>query len=142
MLSQDICDSFNRIRWHDSKLRSFSVDRDEDGDYVVLQLELRTVSTPDLTPATMTLIDATYMRIEVDLESKYQCGDDISSAICLIDSELKKELVETKLKNSPCDLDGYYLFDFYLIPFGGRLQIFAREFRLALHTVGDLSLGS
>jgi len=129
--SNELCARFNKLEWHDSKLRSFAIVRDhDDKDNVVFSLELRGMSEQEFTPATLTLEDATYLRAEVDLEGKSECSDDISSAVCEIESVLKKELLESQLKYSPAALDGYYLFDIYLIPPGGRIQVFARNFRL------------
>jgi hypothetical protein len=126
-----LCERFNKLEWHDSKLRSFGVVRDDDdGDNVVLNLELRGISEQELTPATVTLEDATYLRADVDLEGKAECSDDISTAVCEGESALKKELLESQLKHSPTALDGYYLFDIYLVPPGGRIQVFARSFKL------------
>ena len=123
-------DDLNRLSWHDSKLRSFSVVRHDDTDDVVLKLELRGISEAELTPATLTLKDAVYIKMEMDLEGKFQCADDISSASCKVESELRNELLRSQFKYSPTALDGCYLFDLYLIPPGGRIQVFAKSFTL------------
>jgi hypothetical protein len=129
--SDELCERFNGLEWHDSKLRSFAVVRhDEDRDNVVLNLELRGISERELTPATLTLEDATYLRADVDLDGKSECSDDISRAVCEIESDLKKELLNSQFKYSPTALDGYYLFDIYLIPPGGRIQVFAKNFKV------------
>ncbi len=131
MTRNELCDSFNKLEWHDSTLLSFAIVRDDDDrDNVVFSLELRGISEQEFTPATLTLEDATFLRAEVDLEGKSECSDAISSAVCAIESALKKELLESQLKYSPTALDGYYLFDIYLIPPGGRIQVFARNFKL------------
>ena len=132
MTSNELRDRFNKLEWHDSKLRSFAVVREDDRDNIVLHLELRGMSELEFTPAALTLEDAIYLKAEVDLDGKSQCADDISSAVCQIDSALKKELLESQLKYSPTALDGYYLFDIYLIPPGGRIQVFARNYKLEL----------
>jgi hypothetical protein len=130
MTNMDICSEFNKIQWHDSKLRSFGVVRQNDRDDLVIELELREGSGENLKPTTLTLVDAAYFRAEVDFDGKYQCADDISSASCDADGSLRKELLESKLKHSPNALDGYYCFDIYLIPPGGRIQVFARSYEL------------
>lgn len=72
------CEDLNRLSWHDSKLRSFSVVRQEDDtDDVVLNLELRGVSESEFTTTTLRLKDAVHIKIEMDLEGKLQCSDDI-----------------------------------------------------------------
>ena len=125
------CEDLNRLSWHDSKLRSFSVVRqDDDTDDVVLNLKLHGVSESELTATTLRLKDAVYIRIEMDLEGKLQCSDDISSASCKMESELKDELLRAQFKYSPTALDGCFLFDLYLIPPGGHIQVFARSFTL------------
>src|SRR5262245_15891369 len=99
MTSNDLCDRFNKLEWHDSKLRSFAVVRDDDDrDNVLFNLELRGISEQELTPATLTLEDATYLRADVDLEGKSECSDDISSAVCEIESALKKELLKSQFQ--------------------------------------------
>ena len=130
MTGSNVCEQFNRLKWHDSKLRSFCVSRKGDTDHVVVFLELRGISTQELAPATLILEDAAYIKAELDLEGKYQCSDDISSASCSIEGPLKQELLQSQLKYSPGALDGYYLFDLFLIPPGGRIQVFAKGFKL------------
>jgi hypothetical protein len=130
MTDPKACEKFNEVQWHDSKLRSFAVVRKDDGDAVILNLEVRGMSEGELTPATLTLSNTTYLRVEMDLDGKYQCADDISSARCQVDSALRDELLRSQFKHSPSALDGYYHFDLYLIPPGGRIQVFAKEFEL------------
>jgi len=130
MTDAKCCEDLNRLSWHDSKLRSFSVVRHDDTDDVVLNLELRGVSESELTATTLTLKDAIYIKIEMDLEGKLQCADDISSATCKMESELREELLRSQFKYSPTALDGCFLFDLYLIPPGGRIQVFASSFTL------------
>jgi hypothetical protein len=130
MTDAKCCEDLNHLSWHDSKLRSFSVVRQDDTDDVVLNLELRGVSESELTATTLRLKDAVYIKIEMDLEGKLQCADDISSASCKMESELREELLRSQFKYSPTALDGCFLFDLYLIPPGGRIQVFARSFTL------------
>lgn len=130
MISSNVCEQFNKLKWHDSKLRSFSVLREGDTDHVVVSLELRGISTQELASATLILEDAAYIKAELDLEGKHQCSDDISNATCSIEGPLKQELLQSQLKYSPSALEGYYLFDLFLIPPGGRLQVFAKGFKL------------
>jgi hypothetical protein len=130
MPNLELCESFNKLQWHDSKLRSFGIVRKNDRDDVVFQLELLGKSEGHYVPATLTLVDATYLKTEVDLDGKYQCADDISSARCDVESPLKAELLSSQLKHSPTALDGYCCFDIYLIPPGGRIQVFAKTFEL------------
>jgi hypothetical protein len=130
MTDLELCESFNKLHWHDSKLRSFGVVRKDDRDDIVFQFELNGEPEGRIIPATLTLVDATYLRAEVDLDGKYQCADDISSARCDVESTFKAELLSSQLKHSPTALDGYYYFDIYLIPPGGRIQVFAKTFEV------------
>lgn len=130
MINYELCESFNRLQWHDSKLRSFAIVREQDRDNLVFEVELRGISAEELKPATLILMDATYVRAELDLAGKHQCSDDISRASCDLRSPLREELLASQFKYTPTALDGYYHFDFYLIPPGGRVQVFARGFEL------------
>jgi hypothetical protein len=124
------CDDLNNLSWHDSKLRSFSFVRHDDTDDVVLNLELRGISEAELTAVRLTLKDAVYIKVEMDPVGKFTCTDDISSAGCQMESELRDELLRSQFKYNPTALDDCYLFDLYLIPPGGRLQVFAMNFTL------------
>jgi hypothetical protein len=130
MINSELCQNFNRLQWHDSKLRSFAIVREQDIDNLVLGVELRGISAEELKPATLILMDAIYVRAELDLAGKHQCSDDISRASCDLESPLRRELLTSQFQYSPTALDGYYHFDFYLIPPGGRIQVFARAFEL------------
>ncbi|MBV9179720.1 MAG: hypothetical protein JO356_00290 [Acidobacteria bacterium] len=130
MGNDEICSRFNKVLWHDSKLCSFAVVREGDRDDIVFNLELRGMPGLELTPAILTLIDATYLKAEVDLDGKHQCADDISSAHCHARSALRDELLRSQFQHSPTALDGYYHFNLYLIPPGGRIDVFARNFEL------------
>jgi hypothetical protein len=130
MNKSNICEQFNNLEWHDSKLRTFAVVRENDRDDVIFQLELRGMPDAELKSTNLRLIDATYLRTDIDLGGKYQCADDISSASCQINSELREELLASQFRYTPDALDGFYHFDFYLIPPGGRIHVFAKDFEL------------
>jgi len=104
--------------------------RRDDTDDVVLNLELRGISEAELTPMTLTLKDAVYIKIEMDLVGKFTSTDDISSASCKMESELREELLRSQFKYNPTALDDCFLFGLSLIPPGGRLQVFAMTFTL------------
>jgi len=125
----DTCERFNRVFWHDSKLRSFQVVRRDDVDDVVLELELRGASELELTPTTLVLQDAVFLFCDIDLQGKRECSDDISSAKCSAQSDLKTKIQDERLKYSPDALVGYSHFSFYLIPPGGTVDVIAAGFR-------------
>jgi hypothetical protein len=127
--SNDTCERFNRVLWHDSKLRTFRVVRMDDVDDVVLELELRGASGLELTRAILVLHDAVFLFCDIDLQGKRECSDDISSAKCSARSDLKKKIQNERLKYSPDAMAGYFHFSFYLIPPGGTVDVIAAGFR-------------
>jgi hypothetical protein len=134
-MSENVSESFNRLFWHDSKLRSFRVLRkNNDLDEVLLDIELRSASEQELTPMTVVFEDAIFFFSDIDLQGKRECSDDISSAKCGTKTNLMAELQNDRLKYSPEALGKYLHFSFYLIPPGGTLDIIASGFRLECHT--------
>jgi hypothetical protein len=130
-MGENIPESFNRLIWHDSKLRSLRIVRNANGlDEVLLDVELRAVSQQERAPATIRFEDAIFFFSDVDLQGKRECADDISSGKCEANSGLMTKLQNERLKYSPNALSGYFHFSFYLIPPGGTLDIIASGFRL------------
>jgi hypothetical protein len=129
-MNENIPESFNRLIWHDSKLRSLRIVRRDDLDEVVLEVELRDMSEQELTPVTAVLEDAVFFFSDIDLQGKRECADDISSAKCEAGTDLMTKLQNDRLKYSPDALAGYFHFHFYLIPPGGTLDVIASGFRL------------
>jgi hypothetical protein len=131
MTSDKVRESFNRLMWHDSKLRSLRILRNSDDlDEVHLDVELRGIAGQELTSMTLVLEDAIFFLSDIDLQGKRECADDISSATCEAKTDLMTKLQEDRLKHSPNALDGYFNFSFYLIPPGGTLDVVAAGFRL------------
>jgi hypothetical protein len=129
-MSETISESFNRLIWHDSKLRALRIIRRDDVDEIVLDVELRGMPGKELTPMTVVLEDAVFFFGEIDLQGKRECADDISSAKCECKADLMMKLQNERLKHSPDALAGYFHFRVYLIPPGGNLDIIASGFRL------------
>ncbi len=126
----EVCERFNRLLWHDSKLRAFQVLRGDSVDDVVLELELRGASELELTRMTLVLEDAIFLFCDIDLQGKRECSDDISSAKCDAKTDLMARLQTERLQYSPDALAGYFHFSFYLIPPGGSMDVIASGFRL------------
>src|SRR5262249_8807529 len=122
--------SFNRLFWHDSKLRSVHVHHRGDVDDVILDVELRGPSTDEVTILSVVLEDAAFFICDLDLHGKRECADDISSANCSAESELKEKIQKERLKYSPDALTNYLHFRFYMIPPGGAIDVIAANFRL------------
>jgi hypothetical protein len=129
-MSETISESFNRLIWHDSKLRALRIIRRDDVDEIVLDVELRGMPGKELTPMTVVLEDAVFFFGDIDLQGKRECADDISSAKCECKTDLMIKLQNERLKHSPDALAGYFHFRVYLIPPGGNLDIIASGFRL------------
>jgi hypothetical protein len=129
-MSETISESFNRLIWHDSKLRALRIIRRDDVDEIVLDVELRGMQEKELTPMIVVLEDAVFFFSDIDLQGKRECADDISSATCETKTDLMIKLQNERLKYSPDALAGYFHFRVYLIPPGGNLDIIASGFRL------------
>ena len=129
-MNENVSESFNRLCWHDSKLRSLRILRNDDLDELRLDVELRGVSKQELTPMTIVFEDAVFFFCDIDLQGKRECSDDISSGTCDSSSDLMNKLQNERLKYSPGALTGYFHFSIYLIPPGGTVDIIASDFRL------------
>jgi hypothetical protein len=129
-MNENTLESFNRLKWHDSKLRSLRILRNGDLDEVRLDVELRGVSEQELTPITVVFEDAVFFFSNIDLQGKRECSDDISSGTCEATSDLMTKLRNEQLKYSPNALAGYFHFSIYLIHPGGNVEIIAAGFKL------------
>jgi hypothetical protein len=136
-MTEQIAESFNRIFWHDSKLRSLRTRRHKDLDEVLLHVELRGVSEEELTPMTVVFEDAVFFFCDIDLQGKRECSDDISGGTCEVKSDLMTKLQNERLKYSPDALAGYFHFSVYLIHPGGTVEVIASSFRLEKRTNPD-----
>lgn len=123
---------FNNIRWHDSKLRALSFYRSGSEEQVKISLELRGEGGV-LTPTNLVLKGSTYIVLEVDLEGKRVCSDDISGAECYASSEWIRNLSE---RNPHDNFAGYLHFEIGLIPPGGTINILAKDFSLEMKAPG------
>ena len=94
-----------------------------DVDDVIVDVQLREPSTVDLTAVSIILEDAAFLFCDLDLQGKRECSDDISSASCSAESEMKDRIQKERLKFSPDALKGYFHFRFYMIPPGGTLDV-------------------
>ena len=101
-----------------------------DVDDVIVDVQLREPSTVKLTAASIILEDAAFLCCDLDLQGKRDCSDDISSASCSAESEMKDRIQKERLKFSPDALRAYFHFRFYMIPPGGTLDVIAANFRL------------
>jgi hypothetical protein len=133
-MTETIPDSFNRLLWHDSKLRSVHIFHKDDLDEVSLSVDIRGIHGQDLASVTISFQDSVFFFGDLDLQGKRECSDDISSATCNGETELLARLQNDRLRYSPNALSGYFHFSFYLIPPGGTLDIVALGFRIEART--------
>jgi hypothetical protein len=64
-------------------------------------MKMRQFSKLELTPTTLVLKDAAFFLSDMDLHRKRECADDISSATCHAESELKTRIHKERLKFPP-----------------------------------------
>lgn len=119
-----IIQRFNAIRWHDSKLLGLSFYRASSEEQVRISLQLLGEGGI-LTPTEIIFKESTYVNLEVDLEGKRVCADDISEAECHAASEWIRAL---SARNPHDSFDGYLHFEIALIPPGGKINILAKDF--------------
>lgn len=115
---------FNAIHWHDSKLLGLQFSRIGGEDQVRVTVLLREPQGPG-TPVVIVFTESTYIALEVDLEGKRLCSDDISGAECHLTSEWLRTLSE---RNPDDNFGGYLHFEIGLIPPGGTINILAKDF--------------
>lgn len=127
---ENLSDSFNRLIWHDSKLRALRILRKADLDEVHLDVDFMAMSGQEFTPLTVVLEDALFFFSDIDLQLKRECSDDISNAKCAATSDLITKLHNERLKLSPDALARYLHFRVYLIPLVGTIDVLASGFRL------------
>ena len=115
---------FKMIRWHDSKLLGLCFYRVGSRELVKISMQLLDEKGAHRS-VDLIFEESTYVQLEVDLEGKSQCSDDISDAECSGESEWLRALSE----RSPYDsFEGYLHFRIDLIPPGGAINILAKDF--------------
>jgi len=94
-----------------------------------VKLQVTPRGTDSLRDAKLVLKSCTILRMNLDLSWKHVVSDDISSAVCKADSDLKKE-IERQLTNENKPLQDYLHFAISLIPPAGEIHALARDFEL------------
>lgn len=121
---------FNAIPWHDSKLLSLCFYRENSQEVVKISLQLLEGGGA-LRPVELLFHESTYLKLEVDLEGKSQCSDDISEANCSADSDWLRTL---SAENPYDSFEDFLHFKIGLIPPGGAINILAKDFVLTSAT--------
>jgi FixJ family two-component response regulator len=67
-MNENIAESFDKLIWHDSKLRFLRILRNGDVDEVLLDVELRGMPGQELVPMTVVLEDAVFFFSDIDLQ--------------------------------------------------------------------------
>jgi len=129
----DICKRFNDLKWHDSKLIGYSVLPSKDGSThdVHFQMEWLTdykEGIPSWAEGKLTIRDCTVIKADLDLDGKHVCDDSIANALCVKESDLKREIEHEQLKHEQKPLAEYLHFRILLIAPGGEINLFAKGF--------------
>ena len=135
---EDICSKFNSVRWHDSKLVCIQISHTKEDlpDDVYFEIELLTNPHPtshQRTKARLIMKDCTIIKLDLDLAGKFVCAHDISEAFCTQDSPLKHQ-TDRELKYEEKPLAEYLHFTISLIPPGGEINLFAKDFELLVES--------
>lgn len=136
---EDICRRFNELHWHDSKLVGIHISRsgEDRTDELYFQIELLTNPQPgnyQWESAKLKFMECTIIKLDLDLDGKYECSDDIWEAYCTKESSLKDQIKREQLKNEENPLAEYLHFRISLIPPGGEINLFARDFELLVES--------
>ncbi|HSA92231.1 MAG TPA: hypothetical protein VLE48_04415 [Terriglobales bacterium] len=130
---ENVSSRFNDLDLHDSKLLGVHLVRDasERVDDVVLDIRLRPQQGESAwRDVQLRFRDCTILKMNLDLDGKRVCADDIATNLCSSDSPLREELERGQLKYEKEPLADYLLFQIQLIHPGGEIDLFARDFEL------------
>lgn len=132
---EEICARFNSFDLHDSKLFSVHVVRNEasDSDDVLLDINLHPLrGEQDGKGAQLRFKDCTIIKLDLDLDGKRVCSDDIMCNVASIESSLKQRIEKEQLPSESEPLAEYLHFHIGLIHPGGTIDVFARDFDLVV----------
>jgi hypothetical protein len=132
LVEKEKASEFAKLPWHDAKMLEVRLFRDNvlDQDNLACSIEFE-MSRSSWRRAVVSFRNCTIAKIDLDLDGKKVCADSISYATCGIESALKKSLEAGQLKNERSPLSDYYHFHITLVPPGGELNIFAKDFDVA-----------
>ncbi|MGH7259450.1 MAG: hypothetical protein ACREI9_02060 [Nitrospiraceae bacterium] len=139
MTPHDVCQKFNSIHWHDSKLLNLEIGKNSSGVTEEVRFDVQLLINPvpgnyKWEPRVIIFRECRLVQACLDLQVMRMCSHDISSAECVEDSPLKKEF-ERQIENEPLKvkpeknpLANSLQFTISLIPPSGRITIFAKDF--------------
>lgn len=130
-----ICERFNSLHWHDSKLTNVQMLRNENShtDDLHLSIKLLVNAEPGnyvWNKVKIVIKECTILKLDLDLDGKRVCSDQIARAFCSTASSLKSQIEQEQLKAEVNPLLEYLHFSILLIPPGGEINIFAKDFEL------------
>jgi hypothetical protein len=137
---EKICESFSQVRWHDSKLLGLHLFTNSEKLQYDLQLDLDLIvgyseGNIERRKQSALFSDCRIIQTDLDLLGVLLCSSDIGAAGCYLDStELEnRKRDKVRLFDLPQDrnpLEECIGFFFEMIPPGGQIIIFARDFDL------------
>ena len=132
-----ICERFNDLHWHDSELIGVQVQRNENNNTDDVHLNIRLLANAQLgnyvwKKARMVIKECTILKLDLDLDGKRVCSDQIALATCAAESTLKAQIEQKQLKSEVRPLSEYLHFRILFIPPGGEINIFAKDFELTM----------
>ena len=127
-MSQEVCDQFERLRWHDSKLMGIHVRTVDNTHEINMAIQWVPRSGDNWIESKVLFSNCTYIMADLDLGGKTLCSDSIACGVCSIDSELKARIQREQFKFEPGHLDEFFHFTIELIQPGGEIHIFAKSF--------------
>jgi hypothetical protein len=138
--TEKICESFSQILWHDSKLLGLHLIRNTENPQYDLRLDLNLIvgyseGKVERKKQSALFSDCRIIQTDLDLLGILLCSGDIGAAGCYPDSaELeKRKRDKVRLFDLPQDLNplqeciGFF---FEMVPPGGQIIIFAKDFEL------------
>ena len=138
--SEEICESFAQIKWHDSKLLGLYLIRNPEKPQYDLRLDLNLIvgfseGKIERRKQSALFSDCRIIQTDLDLLGILLCSGDIGAAGCYTDStELeKRKRDKVRLFDLPQDLNplqeciGFF---FEMVPPGGQIIIFAKDFEV------------
>lgn len=138
--SEKICESFSKVLWHDSKLLGLHLIRNPEKPQYDLRMDLNLIvgyseGKIERRRQSALFSDCRIMQTDLDLLGVLLCSADIGAAGCYPDSAAleKRKRDKVRLFDLPQDLNplqecvGFF---FEMVPPGGQIIIFAKDFEL------------
>lgn len=138
--SEKICELFSQIKWHDSKVLAIHLTKNSEKPQYDLRMDLDLIvgfseGKVERRKQSALFSNCRIVQSDLDLLGVLLCSGDIGAAGCYTDStELeKRERDKVRLFDLPQDfnpLQECIGFFFEMVPPGGQIVIFARDFEL------------